>query len=175
MELNETWYRDSQNLNVTGSELNVAQIDCNDPLDEFESTACVQGRITVVYILHLEDSNGTIELSWAVRLIAESTPEPEPEPEPEPIDDEEEKEDDANTDSGQDDYNSLNELPIPKETLFIIFGILIVMLIVMLMVRISKPPREVKAWSPPPIHERRKISMYDNQVPNAPNFNDRRR
>ncbi|HJM66802.1 MAG TPA: S8 family serine peptidase [Candidatus Thalassarchaeaceae archaeon] len=175
VELNETWYRDSQNLNVTSSELNVAQIDCNDPLDEFESTACVQGRITVVYILHLEDSNGIIELSWAVRLIAESPPEPEPEPEPEPIDDEEEKEDDANTDSGQDDYNSLNELPIPKETLFIIFGILIVMLIVMLMVRISKPPREVKAWSPPPIHERRKISMYDNQVPNAPNFNDRRR
>jgi hypothetical protein len=69
----------------------------------------------------------------------------------------------------------LNDLPVSKEAILIILGIVIVLLIVILMSRISKQQQEVKAWSPPPIHERRKISMYDNQMPNAPDFEDRRR
>ena len=181
VELNETWYRDSEMLNGTTTGLTVDQINCNDPLDEFEATACVQGKITAVYKLNLEDANGSIELIWTVRLIAE-TPAPEPEPEPEPvpepdlIDDEDKNEDEkSDQDSGQEESSSLNELPFSQETFIIILGIAIVLLLVIFIARNSRSRRGVEAWTPPPIHERRRISMYDNQVPNAPDFDDRRR
>ena len=40
--------------------------------------------------------------------------------------------------------------------------------------RNSKQKESVKAWTPPPIHERRRISLHDNELPRAPNFNNRK-
>ena len=181
VELNETWYRDSEILNVTTTGLTVDQINCNNPLDEFEATACVQGQITVVYKLDLEDANGSIELIWTVRLIAETptpTPEPEPEPvpEPDPVDDGDNNEDEkSDSDSGQEESSALNDLPFTQENFIVILGLVIVLLLVIFIARNSRSRRRVEAWTPPPIHERRRISIYDNQVPNAPDFDDKRR
>ena len=100
----------------------------------------------------------------------EPQPEPEPEPEPEPIIDDEE-----NTDkSGQEESNSLNALPISVDMLLVIIGILVVFLIVILMARNSKQKESIKAWSPPPMHERRRISLHDNQLPRAPDLSNRK-
>ena len=171
VELNETWYRDSEIINGTASDLIIPIIDCNNPKDDFEATSCVQGRLTVVFKVILEDVNGTIELSWTVRLIANTPPEPEPQPEPEPIIDDDE---DEKSDSREEDSSSINDLPISMEILLLILGVFVVLLIVILMTRNSKEKKSVNAWTPPPIHERRKISLEGNQVPRAPEFNDER-
>ena len=85
VEFNQSWTRDGEALNETGETLTIPLVDCLNPVDEFESILCVQERITVVYRIHLEDANGTIELGWTVRLIANTPPEPEPEPETRPV------------------------------------------------------------------------------------------
>ena len=181
VELNETWYRDSEIINGTPTELSIPVIDCNDPLDDFEATSCVQGRLTVVFKILLEDSNGTIELSWTVRMIAETIPVPVPDPdpvpvpdlEPEPITDDENNIDNSNT--GQEDSSTLAELPISSDILLIILGVSVVLLIGILLIRNSRGRQtSIPAWTPPAMHERRKISLYDNDVPRAPDFNDKR-
>jgi len=186
--LNASWSRSGRVLmtsDMSNRSYSESAVDCNSPIDDFQTTLCTHFSRLITYSVTVTDGNESISFSWSVRFTADpAMPEPNDDDDSEnsngshngTIDDSTETGDAAeNSESELDkseDSEALSEMPLARK-IAIGIGFISLLAVIIWSIRFTFDKRynELPPTTPRQMIDRQRAA----ELPRAPDFGKQRR